>query len=535
MIRFGSTYTCMPDSTGISSRAMESAIASCDRVYWLGLQNQTVVRGDKLNFLTYAPLQPPTINQLVIPTGASRWSYCVLLVTNEQKAAILTEYNAAPQAGLLLEYSHADPEANPLEGDTPHVVKIQMWPLSPHAVSTREVNENAAAASEPGGLWLLPIVDHRYFWNRLTVGSLSTFDATDAADLLNHIAGLTGRTFTTDAVHADYDLIPDVSTFDNELLSHVLDSVATQLGMVVAPDMSDDSAGLKYALLDTAVSVTIHDANLGGTGGLDQSEVWPTPTAGGGDAREDQGGVQYADGVDVLNPDDTFTTVSATDVGFNSGITGTVTSLRFGWVTEDNTLSATLSERIAIDFFGRFDRQHDYRFDGIARWQPTAFTDVLIYTQCPVARRCDTRVRSIPPDWAPVRQDAGTGTASSGTSVTADCSCDCVTNTDIVVNGYDTTARMYVTFRNNVSAIESTKRIVFAAGTYPVDNTGSVGSPTTTWERAVTSADVTVYDNLGADVTGDHTVSGYIRFEPFSSPDSVVTLHVDVQEVVPGP
>lgn len=121
--------------------------------------------------------------------------------------------------------------------------------------------------------------------------------------------------------------------------------------------------------------------------------------------------------------------------------------------------------------------------------------------------------------------------AAGGGSVTADCSCQCVTNTDIVVSGYDTTARMFVTFRYDVSAVEATNRVVFAAGTYAVDNTGSVPSPTTIWERSVTSADVTVYDNLGADITDDFTISGYIRYEPFQSPKSTLTLSVTATEI----
>ena len=53
-------------------------------------QNAAVVvnRGNGTIIHNYEPLPTPKINQLVVPTGSTRWSYCLLLADDEIKKKV---------------------------------------------------------------------------------------------------------------------------------------------------------------------------------------------------------------------------------------------------------------------------------------------------------------------------------------------------------------------------------------------------------------------------------------------------------------
>ena len=161
-------------------------------------------RGSNLPFPNYAPLPAPKINQLVLPTGASRWGYTLLLATEEQKEEIYTAQNSdglmtlhwsAPLVGDL------GPTGQPLneaDSETNRTVKLLVHCLPPRpvtprgrlqdngetsvfGVSRRIENLEGAGYPQASDLFVIPVVDVRYFLQFLDTASMSAEDFTSDA------------------------------------------------------------------------------------------------------------------------------------------------------------------------------------------------------------------------------------------------------------------------------------------------------------------------------------------------------------------
>lgn len=155
-------------------------------------------RGSNLAFPNYAPLPSPKINQLVIPTGASRWSYGLFLATEQQKNTIyecqrsrgnMTLYMGAPVIGEgasevaseAIRTVKLPVHCLPPRPITPRGRLKQDWSTSADGVARRiegTADESYPAASD---LYLIPIVDVRYFWQYLHTGAMSAQDFTSDA------------------------------------------------------------------------------------------------------------------------------------------------------------------------------------------------------------------------------------------------------------------------------------------------------------------------------------------------------------------
>lgn len=107
----------------------------------------------------WSELPPPKLNTLIWPTGASRWAYGVFLVSGEILKELVDSGNGANGLKFMVEYA----------GEK--VIEARMWmlpaqPLSnaggpPLEAVTKGKNQRP---KNPGNIYLLPLVDCRYFW-----------------------------------------------------------------------------------------------------------------------------------------------------------------------------------------------------------------------------------------------------------------------------------------------------------------------------------------------------------------------------------
>lgn len=312
-------------------------------------------RGSNLPFPNYSSLPSPKINQLVLPTGASRWGYTLLLATEEQKEEI---YTAQSETGLMTLHWSAPlvgdlgptgQAVNETDSETNRTVKLLVHCLPPRPVTPRGRLQDDGFTSLPGvsrrieglenngypqasDLFLIPVVDARYFLQFLDVGEMSaedftsdagphtdTFNAGDktSAELIyiyleslipaSWYGGFDGFV-KCDDISPKYITPPDwTSTNDYENLGVVLDAFCWQHGLAFVPVVSQtyttNDGGLvntsyPFAVVSVDESVVLYRGSpdetnnqygaIRGCGGIGKS-VRTTGTSLSGFSRHDGG------------------------------------------------------------------------------------------------------------------------------------------------------------------------------------------------------------------------------------------------------
>jgi hypothetical protein len=164
------------------------------------------VRLQRPSWTQRPPLKP---NQLYWPTGATRWSQFMGLATAAQKNAIVAALpSRVASADLVIGVNNALPinidSGEPVDSAFNITKKItaSMFLLQPYPIS---LNANT--------LWVIPLVDERYWWQQLSMVST----AITWADLLSEIEESIGTTIDRDTnTPVDfYYGIPDSCFFRN--------------------------------------------------------------------------------------------------------------------------------------------------------------------------------------------------------------------------------------------------------------------------------------------------------------------------------
>lgn len=153
-------------------------------------------------------------NQLYMPSGATRWGQFFGLATTTQKNAIIAELASGGSLGILEITLDDDPVAVPVvtctedDGtfDLQNSILAYMHMLPPQPVAR-------TAAATDDDLWIIPLVDERFWWQTAMFVSV----AETWADLLSEFRTSLGASMTRDTI-ADVDSeygIPDACFFRN--------------------------------------------------------------------------------------------------------------------------------------------------------------------------------------------------------------------------------------------------------------------------------------------------------------------------------
>lgn len=160
-------------------------------------------RYDMVGLPNYPPLPQLLLNTLYVPTGAVRWSVGLFLATTAQKNAAIalagtagaTLAMSAPHENAMLskqgggiffadEISGGGYAVDDSAGfiDTLGEVAAHMYLLPPRPV-----------ADSSSGLWILPLVDQRYYWQFRSVDEIddNTFDSLSILQFLGQKLGAT--------------------------------------------------------------------------------------------------------------------------------------------------------------------------------------------------------------------------------------------------------------------------------------------------------------------------------------------------------
>ena len=166
---------------------------------------------------------PPRLNTLWVPTGATRWSVGLFLAPYETIQAL-----SGTQSGTLK------------MGD----LSFTLCPLTPRPLTAYEGDDGKKQ------VYLLPLVDRRYWWQFIGMGDFTlTPGTTTWADVLTQIGTQIGMTLAPPAtVDSGYGF-PDPVELDrlHENCAAVLDATAASIGLRVVYDPAADTVALHSA------------------------------------------------------------------------------------------------------------------------------------------------------------------------------------------------------------------------------------------------------------------------------------------------
>lgn len=350
-----------------------------------------MVRADGLSLPQYTAPPRIRLNQLYWPTGASRWAIGYFLADKETKDSIVAK--AHPPGGestvqeLVVNLDTAVAEGG--IGPTPGIsTTFDMFLLPP-----REITGNYSG--DQNTLWLLILVDVRYYWQFSNIGDSDVPEGTSTwGDLFTALEDALPQTTADNAfnvVPAAY-LGPDpqelTRLYDNAAL--MLDAAALSVGMRVAV-----SRGSSIRVETLANNETRHNENIQGTrlGGVSQSDAILA-----GQSDHEVAGVPAS--VDVVfrkfvdhvplpqkrkvynnTPSGEITVASMKATIHSTAYADFTTSGTGGTAsTPDNNADlAALAAQITTDYYAWLTPAYDRTYPGLRLWEPTGFDNYILY------------------------------------------------------------------------------------------------------------------------------------------------------------
>ncbi len=366
------------------------------------LTDTATVRRVGLPVANYPRPPRPRINSLYWPTGATRWAHGLFLITESNLSQVL-EACAGGQAATLELSSKRERSTGSSSGSgvgTATEIRGSLYPLVPRPVSTVGIEPDER-------LWLLPLVDARYFWQYSHVRQYAPHSWSEA---LSDIQGLSPADCPSlgEAVPMAYGR-PSATEFvrDFENAAVLTDAVALTLGrrVVGGPTVN----GFRFQAYQTQTAAAAHplaSANLSSpwdvvAGGefTDQarslgqipSRVIVTYGNAAGDrvagyAQRDQGGVTHG-GSKVFHCSATGGSSVPADGRYTSGP------------------EQGLVNQVGADYYEWLALHYDVTFAGIVPWNITGYDDYVrweITVRGKGRRRqylCQTRAVSLPPNF----------------------------------------------------------------------------------------------------------------------------------------
>lgn len=339
-------------------------------------------------FPQFQPLNPVRLNTLWWPSGASRWGVGYYLTTGEdasklRKLCYRTTIDGEETDGLTAQKLILDDESS---SDAATRVEALMFMLPPRPLSVPEI------AGDFDSLYLITLVDERYFWWWRDCGEITVNDVWSWEDLIVYLAGLGGFDITVDDIEADY-LSPDPDSWNKkyEPIPLLLDAACFNAGLRL---VRRTTGGIRAMNVDE--SEILHKYNVGRK--FDQR-------AGGAFEHDDVTAaipeyvrVTFPKWVDGELTNDFYVVDTRTTIGGGSrknwwwlytGFEGKKTfhdAARACFEGNDKTpLNQSsldlLAKQIALDFY-RYQafQDHDRVYAGINNWRPNGFTDLIEWT-----------------------------------------------------------------------------------------------------------------------------------------------------------
>lgn len=344
------------------------------------------VRRVGLPVANYPRPPKPQINSLYWPTGAMRWAHGLFLINKGNLDSVL-EACAGEQAEVFTLTSG-------LSG-----IQASLFALAPRPVSPPGVAAN-------NRLWLLPLVDVRYFWQFYHVrqyapttwasalSSIIGFTTNDNPDLGEAVPGPYGRPSATEFVR----------DFENSAL--LVDAAALSIGrrLVGSPIVEEFYKFKRYKTQSASAAKAVAEANL--------STGWDI--VAGGDFSNEAATLGNAPGDVIVTYGNSagdrvagyaeYDKPSGANNGgskvFHCSATGNASVPENGKYTTG--FEQALTNQVGADYYQWLELQYDITYAGIVPWQVSGFDDYVRWDVSVHGKgrrrryQCQTRAVSMP-------------------------------------------------------------------------------------------------------------------------------------------
>lgn len=344
----------------------------------------------------WPPLPDLAFNRLYWPTGATRWAHCFLLATTERKDKILayahpTAEGAEPDpfdtAGTLTIAPNGWQGELATQGyvtDDNDIVGLnaRMFVLPPRriVVQALESTDRGTDRALSDGLWIVPLVDQRYFWQHDHVPA--GYDPEDWSEAFTAILdGIVaeGTGYRTPSDFDDGFGEPDLPSLEYHNAAMILDALAwsTQRRIVAALNGTISVEAVSDALDTLTDNLNGPHQQIAGGDDLPVRSTVPASLIlafpGGVETQtaEDNGHTEYQDG-----------TAHVVHVPANN-------------VTDDERES--FATAFAAEFYPWLSTRYDYSYAGVKAWNPCGYDDAVAV--CFDGKNATTRARSLPYNW----------------------------------------------------------------------------------------------------------------------------------------
>ena len=325
------------------------------------------------------PPPPARLNQLYWPTGATRWGRFYGLADSSAKYQIVSDEQylraATTPRNLVLQAKHE------YDSETDVTLTIPMSLLPPRPLSAMLYGKTEAE------LWLIPLVDQRYWWQFEGSAELSVTASTTWANLFDTLDDNLGVTIETETVDTDYQE-PDPASFTREHypVPILLDMAAHSVGQRIVVELDGDvktqswgaardqfatnqarltswAAGGEFLdklhapeqVIVSFPKIRHHVPRIDG----DRYDYTKTPAANDFDSNQNE----VAPGTEKLIRSTAY-------ADFTGG----------GGTPDNNTNLDAMAGQIATDYYGSLLKAYDFRWNSLAEWNPIAYDDHILWT-----------------------------------------------------------------------------------------------------------------------------------------------------------
>ena len=168
------------------------------------------------------------LNTFRWPTGASRWAYGHFLAASSQVSSIAEKAYGQNGSFNLVDFKLGSETIQPGKDGTTigETVSTQVYVLAPVPLSQY-------ISFDYDQLYLLTIVDQRYFWWWKNMGDVAISSSTTWSSLYSTISSALGITFTNDTIDPAYLAPSTMFALPYEPIPRIFDAVAFNVGQRV--------------------------------------------------------------------------------------------------------------------------------------------------------------------------------------------------------------------------------------------------------------------------------------------------------------
>lgn len=334
----------------------------------------------------------PELNCLYWPTGASRWSVMLLLVDSDMlddivpltSAAASVHFEAAGQQLVIADSSFTGTitaDAWSISEANNHIaLSTEMFALAPHPIS------DYSGASKT--VWILPIVDRRWFWQWKNIGTgPGTGDTTDWDAYYDFfgdkLGGFTINNASVPAIYGDPQTLP---TLKYANAATTLDAIARSVGQRVVRHITGE-----VRTYGPTTATTRWNANTVDADGPTAYGIW-RQLAGGSFSYKAAASMPATIRVIEGTVNQAVTAETAGATAWTVGAEATIfTQYPAGEVEAD------FAEQVATDWVGwRAGKKSDIAFVGVKAWATTGFEDFVAFSHGALGQSPATRIVTCP-------------------------------------------------------------------------------------------------------------------------------------------